>query len=344
MSAGLFTRGLQIFGWLGINTVLGTMNALLISFYSPEPFFRVFLTAQLTTHVICILVEASMFTLGKYLFALGELQNRPWIYSGLALLVSAAAGVLGVYAGGAIHEMIIGFHPYSQNSRFYNVIFGSIIVAIGLTSLERFFRRLTEMRQRALDALKEARLSVLQERMRPHFLFNALNSLHSLLPGNPAPADAALLMLADSYRFLLGPAEKSLVSFAEEWDFCKSYVELMKLRFGPRLEVEMRISQDCMGLVIPPLSIQPLIENAFRHGVQQMPGNALVQIEAACESGAVTVTVNDNGPGPGKSEKESRTLSNIKERLEYHFGSVDVRLSTRPQGGAVSVLRFTSRS
>lgn len=343
MSTSVFARVLQILGWAGINTVLGTMNALLISFYSPEPFFRVFLTAQLTTHTICILVEASMFTLGKYLFRLGDAQNRPWLYSVLALLVSALAGVLGVYAGGAIHEWLIGFHPYSQNDRFYNVIFGSIIVAIGLTSIERFFRRLTEMRKRALDALKEARLGVLQERMRPHFLFNALNSIHSLLPENPAAADQALLMLADSYRYLLGPAEKALVPLAEEWAFCQSYVELMKLRFGARLDVAMHLSDECQGLMIPPLSIQPLIENAFRHGVQQMPGPALVQVRSVCQDQTVTVTVSDNGPGPGASEKESRTLSNIQERLQYHFGSVVVQLSGRPEGGAVSTLKFAAR-
>ncbi|MCE9596511.1 MAG: histidine kinase [Spirochaetia bacterium] len=288
---------LRIVGWVGINSVLGTMNALLISFYSAEPFIRVFITAQLTTHVLCLLVEASMFTIGLYLYRLGERRRQSALFFGIALVFTAFAAVAGVFLGGLIHVELLGFHPY-QNNRFYSVIFGSIILAIALTSLERFFRHLSETRYKAEQALQEARLQVLQERMRPHFLFNALNTIHSLLQSSPADADNALLKLADSYRFLLG------------------------------------------DLKIPPLSLQPLIENAFRHGIQNVPGDAVVSITAVRSQDTLEIMVHDSGPGGAFESNESRTLSNIRERLRFYFDRVHVDLENHPGGGAIATLRF----
>ncbi|MBL8020908.1 MAG: histidine kinase [Leptospirales bacterium] len=330
---------LRLIGWIAINSVLGTMNALLISFYSAEPFLRVFVTAQLTTHVLCILVESSMFTIGLYLYRLGERRNQSALFFGIALVVTALVAVAGVYLGELIHVELLGFQAY-QTSRFYSVIFGSIILAIALTSLERFFRHLSETRYKAEQALQEARLQVLQERMRPHFLFNALNTIHSLLQSSPAAADNALLRLADSYRFLLGAAEKTLVPFDEEWEFCKNYVELMKIRFGSRLTVNLSKPDDTRSVKIPPLSLQPLIENAFRHGIQNVPGDATVTVLAARNADNFEITVRDTGPGSALEASESRTLANIRERLHFYFDRVQVDLKNHPGGGALATLKF----
>lgn len=335
----MFNRVIRIAGWLGINTVLGTMNGLLISFYSPEPFARVFLTAQIMTHVLCLLIEFAMFTAGIQLYRIGTHKKQPVRYFTAALCITAISAVCGVLAGGRIHQELLGFNPY-ENSRFYNVIFGSIIFAIGLASIDRFFRYLRETRLLAERSLQEARLAVLQERMRPHFLFNTLNSIHAMLPDHADRADAAILMLADSYRFLLGPAEKPLVSFSEEWDFCKNYVELMKVRFGERLSVWMELKGDFSRVLIPPLSIQPVIENAFRHGVQKIPGNAIVQVSAACSGSSVRIEVKDNGPGL-PSDFESRSIDNIRSRLRFHFPGADLEVSNLGESGVSSRITLT---
>jgi len=326
-------------GWLGINSVLGIMYALLISFYSPEPFLDVLISAQITTHVLCILIEVTMFTVGLHLYRLGERKKMPGMFFLVALFATVLAALAGVFLGGEIHARLLGFRPY-QSSRFYNAVFGSIIVAITLTSVERLFRHLNETRMRAEQALQETRLQVLQERMRPHFLFNALNTIHSLLQTSPAQADLALLGLADSYRFLLGAAEKTLVTFAEEWGFCKHYVEFMKIRFGARLTVTMEQTGDLSLVQIPPISIQPLIENAFRHGIQKIPGKGSVAIHAWIGDDTVEITVSDSGPGGIFEGEEARTLANIRQRLAFYYQRAHVELVNRDEGGALARLRF----
>jgi hypothetical protein len=148
------------------------------------------------------------------------------------------------------------------------------------------------------------------------------------------------LSLADSYRFLLGPAEKPLVSFMEEWEFCKNYVELMKVRFGERLSVWMEYRGDFSRVLIPPLSIQPVIENAFRHGVQKIPGNAIVQIFAECGGSSVRIEVKDNGPGL-PSDFESRSIDNIRSRLRFHFPGADLEVSNLGESGVSSRITLT---
>ncbi len=329
--------------WFGVNTVLGTMNALLISFYSPQPFWSVFWTAQLTTHTICVLVEVVIVLIGNRLYARAAGTLRRLVSFAILLGTAICAALLGALLAEQLNRRLLGLGAFvaGESGEFYRLVFGSILLAIVLASFDRWNRGLNRRRLESQAALREARLLVLQQRMKPHFLFNALNSIHALLRKDAAAADRAILALADTYRFLLEAAESTLVPFESEWEFCRSYIELERIRFADRLTVDIELRDTTASGMVPPLSIQPLVENAFRHGVRRITGPAYVGLRARQESGDWVVTVEDNGPGWEVGPEVDRgTLGNIRTRLVHLLGSGSIQVSPRPEGGTIVELRF----
>ncbi|MEQ9367089.1 MAG: histidine kinase [Leptospirales bacterium] len=323
---------IKILGWLVVNTTLGIMNALLISFYSPEPLPRVFVTAQLNTHTICTLIEIAIYTLGIRLYEKGRRSGRPVLAFFLVLALAMFAGLIGVYLGALLSRGLLDFDPLAhEQQQFFSVIYGSILVAIIITAIDRWGRQMAQRKLQLETALQEARLKSLQYRMRPHFLFNTLNTIHATLRRDVGKADQALMMLAANYRFILETAENALIDFAQEWDFTRAYIELEHLRFSDRLELRIESGGDpalvYAGVRVPPLSIQPLVENAFVHGVRRLRENGLIEVAARREGAWIHVVVRDNGPAEGWSESREGaqllrgegTLPHIKERIQYYY-------------------------
>lgn len=185
-----------------------------------------------------------------------------------------------------------------------------------------------ELRSRALSpAQAEARLAALNARIRPHFLFNSLNAVLSLIRARPQQAEAALESLSDLFRAAMrDPGE--LVSLADEIDLGRQYLELEKLRLGERLHVDWQLAGVPMDLPIPPLMLQPLLENAVYHGIEPSP-----------EGGAVTVAIRQVGeelrivisnPTAGQlphAAGNQMALANIRERLALYY-DLEARLET----------------
>ncbi len=340
-----FTIIYGVIAWLGINTVLGTMVALLTSFYSQEPFGRVFLTAQLTTHSTCLLIEMVIYVFGNRIYnavGSGRRDGVPLIPFVLVSLTAVAAAILGVYIGSLLHAELLGFDPFSTE-RFFNMIFGSLLLAIIMAAMDRWIRTINNRKLEIDNLVREARLIGLQNRMRPHFLFNTLNTIHALLRQSPERADQAIMTLAENYRFLLGPAEKSLVPFEDEWNFCLNYIELERIRFADRLDLEIDKQGDFSDIRIPPLSIQPLIENAFQHGIKNITGMGRIRIKLEREGDQVLVDIRDNGPGPRSLETiYEGTVGNIRERIQYNFKNANLEITPEPEIGTRAVLTFAA--
>ncbi len=337
----------RLTGWLAINTVLGIMNALLITFYSAEPLTRVFAAAQLNTHTICIIVEIAIYVGGIRIYEYGRRAGRPIIAFVLVLLLAVLAAFAGVYAGAHLTELLLDFDPL-QYETFFSVIYGSILAAIVVTAVDRWGRHLARRRLELESAYHEARLKSLQYRMRPHFLFNALNTIHATLRRDPEGAGRALFMLAENYRFILETADNTLIDFAEEWEFTRNYIELERLRFADRLTVQLEQLPDAeafQGIRLPPLTIQPLIENACVHGIRNLREDARITLRAERRGTQITVEVQDNGPGfQNPAEEETGgTFAHIRQRLEFHFPGVELyrrNLSEGEKTGAVAGFRF----
>jgi len=198
--------------------------------------------------------------------------------------------------------------------------------------LTAFLAGYFHLRNRALSpALAEARLQALQARIRPHFLFNTLNAVLSLIRKDPKRAEHALEDLADLYRMVMADAA-DLTTLGREIELARQYLNLEQLRLGPRLAVEWKIEDAPADALVPPLLLQPLVENAVYHGIE--PGAAPGTIEIAIRRERDRLHVKLTNPyHPDHQHRQGNriALANIRERLQLHF-DVEAELATEVSG------------
>jgi len=160
----------------------------------------------------------------------------------------------------------------------------------------------------------QARLAELQSRIRPHFLFNALNTALALVRVDPARAETVLEDLAQLFRVALADVGAS-VSLDEEIDLARRYLAIEQVRYGARLRVQWRIDPRIGSARVPPLVLQPLVENAVRHGAEPSAGGALVRIEGEVKRGQAVLTVHNTVPDEPSLPGHGMALHNVRERL-----------------------------
>ncbi len=199
------------------------------------------------------------------------------------------------------------------------------LVALATGALMVYF----DLRGRALSpAFTEARLQALQARIRPHFLFNSINAVLSLIRQNPKRAEAALEDMADLFRVLMAD-NRSLSPLAREVDLCRQYLELEQLRLGERLQIEWHIDKMPADALVPPLVLQPLLENAVYHGIEPRVEPGVVSINIYGARGQVhAVLRNPYRHDGGHHAGNKMALANIRERLQLHFDA-EATLDTR---------------
>ena len=184
----------------------------------------------------------------------------------------------------------------------------------------------------------QAELRALQSQIHPHFLFNALNALYGIIPREARGARETVLNLADIFRYFL-ETKKTLVPLDEEMHIVKAYLDVERLRLGDKLRIEIGVTAEARTVPIPILSIQPLVENAVKHGIAPQAGGGLIQISAGIgPGGALLISVRDSGPGFSNSSRAGVGLENVERRLELCYGG-DARLSidSSASGTEVSV-------
>ena len=188
------------------------------------------------------------------------------------------------------------------------------------------------LRDRAFSpAIAEARLQALQARIRPHFLFNSLNAVLSLLRSDPRRAECALEDLSELFRSLMAE-NRALTPLAEEISLTRQYLSLEQLRLGERLLVNWKIDPRAEVAMVPPLFLQPLVENAVYHGIEPGVGPGTVEIVADVSGDSLHVVLtNPYKPDHQHRQGNRMALDNIRERLQLHF-DVDARLDTNVAG------------
>lgn len=177
-----------------------------------------------------------------------------------------------------------------------------------------------ELRARSFSPVQaEARLAALNARIRPHFLFNALNAVLSLIRARPQQAEEALESLSDLFRAAMrDPA--SMVSLAEEVDLARQYLELERLRLGERLSVDWQIDPISLQVPIPPLMLQPLLENAVYHGIEPAPAGGTVRVAIVRQGNTLQISVANPTTDPGSHAAGNHiALENIRERLALYY-------------------------
>ncbi len=168
---------------------------------------------------------------------------------------------------------------------------------------------------------REAELRALKAQINPHFLFNSLHSISALTTIDPARAREMCINLADFLRSTLGLGEKSLVALEEEIALVRRFLTIEKIRFGDRLQIEEQIEPDAISCLVPPLLLQPLLENAVGHGIANLPNGGAVRIIAKNGAGRLTVLVeNDFDPEHKTKRRQGIGLANVRERLLARYG------------------------
>ena len=169
--------------------------------------------------------------------------------------------------------------------------------------------------------VSQAELRALQSQINPHFLFNALNTLYGTIPREAAAARRIVLNLADIFRYFL-QTNQTFVPLEQEMQIVRAYLEVEQSRLGSRLQVEVKVEPAAASVPIPVLSIQPLVENAIKHGVGTQSGSGYVRVHARCEEGGLRVSVENGGAlGEAKSAGPGVGLQNVRRRLEICYGS-----------------------
>lgn len=175
-------------------------------------------------------------------------------------------------------------------------------------------------RQAAIDA-REAELRALKAQINPHFLFNCLNSITALTTSDPGRAREMCIRLADFLRNTLGLGERESVAWHEELDLAQAYLDVEQVRFGSRLNVEVDVDEACADCLVPPLILQPLIENAVKHGIATLVEGGTIQLRSHVRDGLLEVSVeNSFDPESPAPRRSGLGLRNVRTRLERRFG------------------------
>jgi signal transduction histidine kinase len=212
-------------------------------------------------------------------------------------------------------------------------------VLVGAVQLLRLQRAVHERERRHLSLeaqLAEARLLALKSQLQPHFLFNTLNSIAVLIGDDPAAARHMLQLLCGLLRKMLDNDGSREVALREELEFIASYLEIEQIRFADRLSYQVDASPAVMQARVPSLVLQPLVENAIRHGVARRARPGRIVISARAEDGMLRLAVSDNGAGLGRHMKWGIGLSNTRARLQQMFGANHaLAIGDNPDGGTL---------
>lgn len=177
-----------------------------------------------------------------------------------------------------------------------------------------------DMRSRALSpAIAEARIQALQARIRPHFLYNSINAVLSLIRSEPRRAERALEDMADLFRVLMAD-NRTLAPIAEEVELARQYLALETLRLGDRLRVTWKTETMPADALVPPLVLQPLVENAVYHGIEPSESGGAIEIDVSRAGNQLVMSLTNPFPGGGRhSSGNKMAIVNIRERLQLHF-------------------------
>lgn len=270
--------------------------------------------------------------------------------------VVGAVGLPAVGCAGALLAMQIvsGLFPemiaIPTNRVFAFAMPVAVIYGISLHRADDFSRRASESlaalrlarrQQRDLARAREqAELVSLRSLVRPHFLFNTLNSLAALIPTDPQRAEDMTMRLSHLLRQTLDGATTELVTLRKELDLTRCYLEIEKTRLGARLHWHVDVPEGFLGDSVPNMILQPLVENAIQHGIVRRVSPGVVRVSARANDGRLILTVADNGPGVGLSVNTGVGLRVVKSRMELLYGRAGSFAFERVGDETLAVLGF----
>jgi two-component system, LytTR family, sensor kinase len=290
---------------------------------------------------------------------------RIYLFEKKGWLLLAAKHLAGAVAFSAVHTSImalsrhyifplLGQGPYDYGIMFYRYpmeLSNDLISYTVFVVVYYYFERLRIAQAQQLAAAKlqtelaQAQLENLRLQLQPHFLFNTLNTISSVMYEDVRAADAMITQLGDLLRLTLQASRTHEIPLAEELEIARLYLDLMQKRFENKLQVSYAIDPSLNDTLVPQLVLQPLLENSLRHGMKSGNGPIELSVAAHREDGSLVLQVLDSGCGLGETDSSAIFgrgvgLSNIRDRLAHLYGDrQQFLISNRPSGGAEVTLR-----
>ncbi len=270
------------------------------------------------------------------------------LYAVLALLKDSALNTL-VWDRPAPSLSVLGAGFLFGGLEFYMLVFCTMLAVVHAFEYHQRYQDRSFKTARLEAQLSRAQLQVLRVQLNPHFLFNSLNAVSSLMHKDVDAADRMLVRLSDFLRLSLEVGDQQEVTLSDEVEILEHYVEIERARFGDRLEVTVDVDPDLLDAMVPNLVLQPLVENAIRHGLSMRSAPGHVEVRARPQfPDKIELRVSDNGPGiqgdPGEVLKPGVGLHNTMQRLQQLYGAAQrFEIGNARDGGFQVTLTFPLR-
>ncbi len=275
-----------------------------------------------------------------------------WIHLLAAPATAYLTNLLVVAAYGARNGMFIGFAGLAEQAAVWGLVrlhiaalfyAAAVAVTLAIRSWRDIRRREVEL-ARLETLLAQTRLQVLNAQIRPHFLFNTLHTIGQLWrSGRSQEADAMLDHLGSLFQKVIASTSRTQIPLSEELAMVRDYLAIEEARFGDRIRSQLTIEDAAQSCLVPPLLLQPLVENAVKHGLSPSAAGGTVWVDARIEGKRLLLQVRDDGAGPARSALETAGtgtgLSNVRERLAGLYGEHQ-RLVTSARDGAGTEVRL----
>jgi len=275
----------------------------------------------------------------------------------VAHLLGAVVLALGWTSTGALLSVTLGRVPAQVSFLRYFLaslltsfplcvfLYFAVLGCIYAFTYYREIREREEQQVRLAAELAEARLSALRMQLNPHFLFNSLNAITVLVRDwNVEDASRMLELLSGVLRQVLQSHKRQEVTLGEELQFIEKYLAIEQVRFSDRLQISWDVDQDLHNALVPEFILQPLVENAIRHGVGRRSEKGLIEIAATAATGDLVLSVKDNGPGYAVTSEGGVGLANTRDRLATLFGAAaKLNVIKADTCGTLATVRFPLR-
>jgi hypothetical protein len=273
------------------------------------------------------LVYAFMCLYGWYLCRFVRIENSGIVNLLAANLVAAAVASL-IWAGGIAWALAaaLGLEAPYMKSRV--LLFGAGVLLCQLASAFHYvllaMETSREAQSREMEAsilAREAELRALKAQIDPHFLFNSLHSISALTACDPAKAREMCILLSDFLRSSLGMGDRDQIPLGDELALARNFLAIQQVRFGARLRIEERLDDSAKTCLVPPLVLQPLVENAVTHGIATLVDGGSIELETRLSGGEVAITIeNTFDPEAPRRRRTGLGLPNVRKRIAARYG------------------------
>lgn len=325
------------------HAVIGVVVGLVIVVFK-SAFIGQFLNIQAAL-INCMFAVVITLSIANSLFIFETLLLKEKVSSWQLILVYYSCNALGMLIGIEISYWLVSliFHePFHFLQHYQEYRFSGVIVLVVGTLIYFYYaqkgRMETRLKEKEMDMAKmmhlktQAELQTLQSKINPHFLYNSLNSIASLIHEDADKAEDMTLKLSKLFRYSINSQQENMATVSDEIEIVNTYLDIEKVRFGDRINFIIKVTPEVAGLYIPRFLIQPLVENALKHGLNNKADNGLLQIEINREEEDIAITISDNGKPFPDDINMGYGLQSTYDKLGLLYGDAcRIQISNHPQ-------------